>query len=397
MISSKRAFVEVLQNNLEKNILEYWMTNTPDKEFGGFVGHILSDNDIVQKADKGSILNTRILWTFSIAALALNKKKYAEIAYNAFQYIEKYFIDYEHGGVYWSVDYKGSPKEKKKQIYAQAFAIYSFSEYYKLTKNKEALQLAKDIYHLIEKYSFDKEHNGYIEAFSVDWNNLEDVRLSPREINSKKTMNTHLHIMEAFSNLYRVWPDHKLHLSLLNIIRVFIERFIKKTFHLQLFFDEKWNPLDNIISFGHDIECSWLLSEAAVVLGDEKLIADTHQIALKMTDACEQAFDGDGGLIYEIEEDGNTDTDRHWWPQAEAMVGLVNAYQLSGKEKYLERAFRVWNFIDKYILDKKHGEWYYKVDRDGNPSPENEKVGFWKCPYHNSRACIEIMHRLSKK
>jgi cellobiose epimerase len=394
MISNNQELVEALRNNLEKNILSYWIENTLDENHGGFVGHIHSNNEVLKTAEKGAILNSRILWTFSMAAQTLQNEKYPETAHRAYQYIKDFFIDKTYGGIFWSVDYKGNPTERKKQIYAQSFAIYGLAEYYKLTKKQEALQLAVDIYRLIESHSFDPVYDGYIEAFTEDWKDLEDVRLSPKEINSKKTMNTHLHIMEAFTNLYRVWPDRMLYYSLKNLIRVFIQYFIKNSFHLQLFFDEKWNPLDRIVSFGHDIECSWLLAEAAEILGDKSLISETRKIAVKMTDACEPGFTADGGLMYEIEEDGKPDTDKHWWPQAEALVGLVNTFQITNNEKYIRKTYKMWDFIDSHLVDKNHGEWFYKVNQEGHPSPENEKVGFWKCPYHNSRACFEVISRL---
>jgi len=381
---------------LKENILEYWIKNTVDVEYGGFAGYISSNNEVNKKASKGIILNTRILWTFSAAARFLKDPWYSKLADLAYRYLKEKFIDYSHGGVFWELDYKGTPLEKKKQVYAQAFTIYALSEYYLMNRKTEAMDLAKEIYNLIEKYSYDPQYGGYIEAFSEDWEDLDDVRLSEKDRNAKKTMNTHLHILEAYTNLYRIWPEKQLYSSLKKIINVFISHFINDHNHLSLFFNEKWELTDNIISFGHDIEFSWLLTEAAEVIIDPDLINETRNIAVKIVDAViSEGFDSGGGIFYERDPvSDHLDTDKHWWVQAEGMVGLVNAYQITNNNFYLDKAARLWKFIDSFIIDHKYGEWFWKVNIHGMPYKEDEKGGFWKCPYHNSRTCIEVINRL---
>jgi mannobiose 2-epimerase len=396
MDSKLKEFLGELDSELTSAILPYWMTRMIDHENGGFYGQIDGKGQLQPASPKGSVLNARILWTFSAAYNYYHKEEYLEVAQRAYNYCIDYFINKRNQGVFWSIDYKGNPLERKNQIYALSFMIYGLSEFYIATNNVQSLDYAKKLFESIERYSFDSDRNGYFEAFDENWIILEDLRLSEKDANEKKTMNTHLHILEAYTNLYRIWKNEKLKLQLKNLIEVFIDKIIDHdTMHFQLFFDSDWKPKDKEISFGHDIEGSWLLQEAAEVLEEEDLITETRQIALKMVEAvCLQGFDQDGGLYYELLADGSLDTDKHWWPQAEAMVGLVNAYQVSNDPKYLDQAILTWQFIKDKVIDEKDGEWYFKVDKNGDPYMEEDKAGIWKCPYHNSRACLEILNQL---
>ncbi len=378
-------------------ILNYWINRTVDNENGGFYGRIDGQNQLNAKSGKGAVLNARILWTFSSAYRILKEPEYLEMATRAKDYMINHFIDKEYGGIYWLLDYKGNPLETKKQIYAQSFAIYGLSEYYKVTKDKQALDCAIKLFELIEKYSFDNECGGYFEAYSKEWKLLEDLRLSKKDANEKKTMNTHLHVMEGYANLYRVWPDERLKAQLTKLIHTFTDKIIDtQTFSFKLFFNENWECKSNITSFGHDIEGSWLLLEAAEVLDNHDLIKKIKDIAVKMaTQVANNGLDTDGGLVNE-KKDGHIDYDKHWWPQAEAIVGFVNAWTISGDERFLKKAMAVWNFVTHKIIDTKNGEWYFRVNREGIPYLDEDKVGPWKCPYHNSRACIEIIERYQK-
>ena len=383
-----------LSETLEVNILSYWAKNMPDKTNGGFYGRIDGNDVIEHKADKGIILNARLLWTFSTAYGNSDNKKYLDLAYRAYDFIVKKFVDTTYGGVYWMVDYLGRPIERKKQIYGQSFVIYGLAEFYKISKEESALKFAIDLFGLIEKYAFDSESNGYIEAFDETWNDLDDVRLSEKDINAHKTMNTHLHILEAYTNLYTVWPDNGLKAQLGNLMNVMLDRFIASNYHFNLFFDKHWTLLSHEISYGHAIEGSWLLTEAAKVVNDPNLIARVEKVAIQMLEASLEGLDVDGGLMNEGDANGITDSTKHWWPQAEALVGLVNGYQLTGDEKYLQTAQRVWDFINERLIDKENGEWHWKVSKEGNQDYHEDKAGPWKCPYHNGRAMIELMRRL---
>lgn len=378
-------------------ILNYWQELAVDEINGGFYGYIGSDNKPDLDADKGIILNTRILWTFSAAFRFLKKGIYRELSARAYSYLVNYFIDHKFGGVYWMLDCKGNPLNKKKQVYAQAFAIYALSEYYQIEKDSGVMEKAIGIFDLIEIKSYDAERSGYIEAFGEQWNDIEDLRLGTTDQNEKKTMNTHLHILEAYTNLLRIWKNEVLKEKLKELIEIFIRYFIdNKTFHLNLFFNEQWKLQSSKISFGHDIEASWLLNEAAVVLGEQDLITRIRELSLKIAVSACRGIDDDGGLMNELSQtDGIFDTDKHWWPQAECMTGLLNAFELSGESHFYKKFLHTWSFIKKFIIDHKNGEWFWRVNRNGIPFDE-EKAGFWKGPYHNVRACIEVINRIGR-
>lgn len=384
-------YVSEVKNEL-RNILQFWMENTVDEINGGFIGKIGHDNRVDDKAAKGCVLNARILWTFSAAYNASKNEPYLWMAERAFQYIKKYLVDDQEGGVFWSVDYKGKPLDTKKQIYAQAFVIYGCSEYYKATNAIEAKELSVALYKIIEKYSYDRLNGGYLEAFSREWKPMADLRLSDKDRNEKKTMNTHLHILEAYTNLFRIAPEESIRQSIVRLLNDFSTYIIHPAnSHLHLFMDENWNVKSETVSYGHDIEAAWLLQEAADVISDNDLIATMRANAVKMADAAAEGLDEDGGLWHEKKECGFI-KEKHWWPQAEAMVGFVNAWQVSQDEKYLQQAFKTWNFIKHYLIDKNIGEWFWGIDA-GYAKLKEDRVGIWKCPYHNSRACLELSRR----
>lgn len=392
-----KNLVKSLDNELNSHILPYWINRMVDRQNKGFYGRIDGHDQVDPGAGKGSVLNARLLWTFSAAFNATHEEDYLNMANRAYDYCLRNFINRDQGGVYWLLDYAGKPVDKKNQIYALAFMMYGLSEYYRATGISDAEENSIKLFRLIEKYSFDPDQNGYFEAFDENWKLMEDLRLSDKDANEKKTMNTHLHILEAYTNLYRTWDDSHLLEQIKNLIRLFFDRIIDpETFHFRLFFDENWISRDSTISFGHDIEGSWLIQEAAQVTGDEELITRSRENAVRMVDqVMHEGFDEDGGLFYEAAGKDILDTDKHWWPQAEALVGLVNAWQNTANPIYLEQTFRVWNYIKNHMIDKKNGEWFFKLSKEGKPYRQEDKAGFWKCPYHNSRACLELIHRLS--
>jgi mannobiose 2-epimerase len=294
------------------------------------------------------------------------------------------------------VDYLGQPVEPKKRIYGQAFAVYSLAEYHRATGDQEALTRAVRLYEAIESASHDALHGGYFETYERDWTLALDQRLSNVDMDEKKSMNTHLHLLEAYANLSRCWDDSALQDRLKELLRIFLEHILDRDAHyFRMFFDEEWRPKSDHISFGHDIEGSWLLCEAAEMLEDEAILAEVRREAVEMAQAVlDQAVDPDGGLLYEADPSGIIDTGKEWWPQAEAVVGFLNAYQISGRDHFRKAAEKSWEFIEKYIVDRQHGEWFWRVSREGVPSPDKLKVDQWKCPYHNSRTCFEVMARL---
>ncbi|VBB44732.1 Cellobiose 2-epimerase [uncultured Paludibacter sp.] len=385
---------EVLTNN----ILPYWINKVIDNKNGEFIGRITGNEEIITDAPKGAVLNARILWTYSAAYRLLKKEEYLHAATRAKKYLLNYFYDNENGGIYWLIDYKGNPIETKKQIYAQGFAIYGLSEYYRATGDEEALEYAKKLFYDIEKYSFDKEKNGYLEALTKDWKPISDMRLSDKDENVEKTMNTHLHILEPYTNLYRVWKDKMLKNQLKNLIEIFLDKIVNsQSYHLNLFFDANWKNTTKIISFGHDIEGTWLLYEAALVLEDKEILNKVRKVIPNILTASLEGFQPDGSMIYEKEiVSGHEDRERHWWVQAETVVGLINHYKYYFDEKSLEKAIECWNFIKNNIIDYKNGEWFWSVYDDGKVNRKDDKAGVWKCPYHNGRMCMELMERFEK-
>lgn len=384
-----------MHSELENNILPFWMNKMEDNEEGGFYGQITGEDELKPEASKGAILNARILWTFSSAYRLLKKPEYLETATRAKRYLIDRFYDPQYGGIYWELDYKGNPLDTKKQIYAIGFAIYGLSEYARATGDEEALAYAQQLFDVIEQHSFDSEQNGYVEALTRDWQPIEDMRLSDKDENEKKTMNTHLHILEPYTNLYRVWKDEQLERQLRNLIEVFITRILDpQTGHLNLFFEEDWTNKYRIYSYGHDIEASWLIHEAALVLGDPEVLKRIEPIIIRIAQAADEGLNPDGSMIYEnFLDKQKIDRELHWWVQAENVVGHINLYQHFGNTEALDTAVRCWEFIKTKLIDHKQGEWHWSLLPDGTVNRRDDKAGFWKCPYHNGRMCMEVIER----
>ncbi|WP_218827755.1 AGE family epimerase/isomerase [Rubricoccus marinus] len=381
---------------LVDHILPYWADRTIDPVRGGFIGRIDGHDRPEPGAARGAVLNARILWTFSAACRTLQTDQWCDEADEAYHALRDRFRDPDHGGIYWMVSASGEPTETKKQVYAQAFAIYGLAEYVRHSKDAEALAWAQDLYRLIERRAVDPVRGGYLEAFSREWGPLADVRLSEKDTDAPKTMNTHLHVLEAYTTLYHVWPDAGLAARIRALLDLFLDRVIDPvTGHLGSFFGMDWTPASGVVSYGHDIEASWLMDEAADVLGDDELSTRVRTASLRLARlACTEGLDEDGGLFNERDASGHLDADKHWWPQAEAVVGFLNAYAHTDDPAFARAAAQAWAFIQQHIIDREGGEWFFRVSRDGTPYREEDKVGPWKCPYHNARACMEIMHRV---
>ena len=393
----KENIYQEVYSELTGNILPFWMNNMVDNERGGFYGQINHEGTLIPQAPKGAILNARILWTFSAAYRVTGLEDYLLMAQRARDYFVDHFIDREFGGVYWSLDCEGRPLDTKKQIYAIAFAIYGLSEFYRATNEQAALDEAKNLFYIIEKYAFDDQFSGYFEAFTRDWKEIEDMRLSDKDANERKTMNTHLHVLESYTNLYRAWKDPLLEKQLKSLINVFPEKILDaKTSHLNLFFTDDWEVKGDIISYGHDIEASWLIPEAALVSGDKILLERVEPIIQKIGLSTYEGLQCDNSLIYEQDNlTGHSDTDRHWWVQAEAVVGYYNLNQHFGDEEAFHKALGSWDYIKSNLVDPIGGEWFWSRDSEGNINQKDDKAGFWKCPYHNGRMCLEIMERIA--
>ena len=391
-----------VQKLLEDNILSYWMEHAVDTAHGGFIGRIDGHEKPYPDAEKGAILNARILWAFAAAYRVLNKPEYLQMAMRAKRYIMERFVDPVNGGVYWSLDCNGRPLETKKQTYAIGFTIYGLSEYARATGDHDALDCAISLYHDIERHAFCPKPAGYVEALTRDWKPIQDMRLSDKDENGSRTMNTHLHILEPYTNLYRVWPDAELRQCIVRLIDIFLTRILNPTtHHLDLFFDDQWRGKRNIQSFGHDIEACWLLHEAALVLGDKDILQRVEAAIKRIARAADEGLQADGSMIYERFFTSSPshlstfkeDRQRQWWVMCENVIGHYDLYQHFGDKAALNVVNRCLNFIDRQLVDHEHGEWFWSVDDAGKPNLSEDKAGFWKCPYHNTRMCLELIER----
>jgi len=392
--------LKVLKREVESeylnNIEPYWYKHSMDDKYGGFFGRIAYNNTPIDDAEKGGILNARILWTFSAAYKIFGTKEAKELAHRAYHYLTDFLFDKKEGGIFWLVNHKGNVSDDRKHVYVQAFAIYGLAEYYSAFGQKEALDYAFQLFNLIEEHCKDSVYGGYFEAYSRNWQPIKDTRLSDKDKNEPKSMNTHLHVLEGYTNLYRFAPTENVEKSLRQLLAIFDEQiFSENKDSLNCFFEEDWTKKSSRISFGHDIEASWLCVESAEVLGIPHWINIFKTIALKVSLKIILATDPDGGIINEITRDKILDDDKDWWPQAEALVGHLNAFEISKNSNFLNASCKSWDFIKAHIIDNKYGDWYEKVNREGKPYSQLDKVRSWKAPYHNSRAMFEVSKRVN--
>lgn len=385
-------------------IADWWLANTVDNDFGGFYGEVSADNSPVKNASKGIILNSRILWFFSQVAFELDSVtepkslEYRKAATRAYDYIIKNFFDAQHGGVYWELDAQGNPINTKKQVYAQAFTIYALSAYYQLTQDKQALTHALACFELLETKTVDRECEGYSEAFTRTWGAIDDLRLSEKDLNFPKSQNTHLHILEAYTLLNKIYPTTEINAALKYNIELFDKYIIdKNTYHLRMFLDNDWKDHSPGFTYGHDIEASWLIAKALESLDDENYTRALMPTLVKIAETTlTEGLGKQGQVIDSYDFATKTQlTDSVWWVQAEALVGFLFAYKESGKQKYLTAAEKIWEFIKQYQVDKQNGEWFWFANIDSAKFDAHYKVGFWKCPYHNGRAMMEAINYLA--
>lgn len=407
-VKNKLELRDQIEQELRQNILPFWMKYPIDYENGGFYGAITNDLKILNDVPRSLVLCARILWSFSAAYRRYLDDDYLKIADHAFQYLTTRFWDARYGGYYWMLDHSGQPLDDRKQTYGQGFALYGLSEYAMalkaggaLDRSLAVLQWAKDLFNLLQEHAYDPVYGGYIEARRRDWGAQDDLRLSEKEPNVVKSMNTMLHIVEPLTNLVRAWDDPASRRALEKALTDFLDHVINpQTCTTHLFFDMDWSVLGDHISFGHDIEASWLLVEAAQVSGNPALIERASILAVQMAEAASRAIEPDGSLVYEASPQGFTIVEKHWWAQAEGMVGFFNAAQLAARtdqvEKFTSIAFGLWDYIDSKVIDRHHGDWFKRLSRDGKPiiNDTSYKVGPWDCPYHHVRACLEMIHRL---
>jgi cellobiose epimerase len=382
---------------LFRHYLPFWCGPALDRKNGGWMAWLSNDLKPDRSQPKGLIVNSRILWAFSAAHMARPESVYAEMAERAFDFLMSKFWDAQHGGAFWRLDDTGEVIDDSKKTYGQAFYIYALTEFHRAFGNPAALERTKELFELIERHAHDAKSGGYTEVCNRDWSPAgADARLSEKDMNEKKSMNNHLHVLEAYTNLYRAWPEPCVAERLRELIDIFLARILDAhTNHLHHFFNEQWEVRSDTYTYGHDIEASWLLCEAAEGLGDAKLLARVRAVALPMADVVlREGIAHDGALCYEGKSGEIIDPGRECWPQAEALVGFLNAFELSGDEKFFAAARRVWDYIENNLVDRVHGEWFWRINPDGQPDSQLPKVSEWKGPYHATRACLETMKRL---
>lgn len=393
-----RDLAQRVRTQLFDNILPFWCGPAVDHEQGGWMGWLTNDLKPDRTQPKGLIVNSRILWAFSAVHQVKPDPLYRQMADRAFDYVMNRFWDIQHGGAFWRLNDAGQVMDDSKKTYGQAFYIYALAEYHRAYGSAPALARALEMFELIELHTHDSKHGGYTEVCARDWSDAgPEARLSDKDLNEKKSMNNHLHVLEAYSNLFRVAPSPAVEQRLRELIELFLNRILDaRTSHMNHFFDEEWRVRSDTYTFGHDIEASWLLWEAAEVLGDPSLEVKIRKVALQMAAVVhDEGLGEDGGLYYEGKAGQIVDYGRECWPQAEAVVGFLNALELGGDLKYLEAARNVWHYAEQNLVDKIHGEWFWRITPDGRPDPKLPKVSEWKGPYHVTRACLETMRRLS--
>ena len=410
------SFYESVKDELLNDILPYWEKHSRDTRAGreGFYGSISSSGLADAEAARSIVMTSRFLWTYSAAARHFKNPALLEMADFAYRTIVSKYWDSENGGVFWSVFPDGTPCVSKKQIYGEAFCSYGLCEYAAAIKelrndalSEEAMNYALDIYNFLEQYALDPEDGGYLEACAQNWSPTDDMILSPKDMNCPKSMNTNLHVMEAYTNLYRTLPlvfsDAKairaeVGDSLAALVRLTVDKILQPNAHLGMFFDMKWTPLSEEISYGHDIEASWLLWEAACELKDEELKSEIKETVIRVAEtALSEGFDHENGCLENFlrsEPEGKVrDRTRVWWNQAEAMNGFYNAWEMTGETKYSNACLAEWQWILNHQRDLENGEWWNEVDVNGNPVLTEDKGGNWKTSYHNGRTCLELLRR----
>jgi len=379
--------------DLIDNLLPWWLEKTPDYVNGGFYGRIDMRDSVYIDANKSCVLNSRILWTFSAAYRVTGDTSYLRIATRAKDYCMEYFLDKEFGGAYNSLNYKGEPLDARKNIYANCYFLYGFAEYARATGDKEALEVAKATFELFEKYSFDREFNGYFEDFNREWERVHIGITGARDID-EKTQNTTMQIMLAYTTLYRVWPEARMAERLKNLVDLFLDKIINpNTYSLNYIMDRYWNITSETVSYGHDIELAWFLRDAALLLGDPQLLKRVEETSVKMAEAVEKAIQPDGSLL-NIIRTGNEN--RSWWPQTEAIVGYFDAWEISGEEKFLDYAINCWHYTRDHFIDRTNGGWFSRVNADGEAGGDKAASSGGICPYHNGRMSMEIMERVER-
>lgn len=393
---------EMAKKELLEDILPFWEKYDVDEENGGFYGVVTREGMPVKGGTKCLVLNARLVWTFASAYRILKDEKYLKLAKRAYDYFCEYFIDKQYGGCYFMLDCKGNAIDDKKFVYGQAFAIYALSEYCRATGDTEARDKAVAIRDLLEQHAYTPDHPGYIEILARDWSYNpanQGSNINP-EAEATKTMNTHLHLIEAYTGLLRVLRTPEQIAKVRQHLNIMLDKVYDfEIHHFKMFFRDDWSWTTPEISYGHDIEGTWLMTETAEVLGEKDMEEKSAPKCLAMAAAClEESILPDGSMIYEYNPvTRHINTNRSWWVQAETVVGFLNAWQMSGEQRFLDASLKAFEYIDLFVVDHEYGEWFTMLGNSGEVlSGYESKIDGWKCPYHNARMCFEIIERYEK-
>lgn len=388
---------ERLLKTLTQEIAPFWKNDMAAGE-DSFKTCVFADGREESEVPLHLIMLTRILWFFSALTNFSEEKNWLKTADKAYRLLKTRLYDAENKGFYWSVDDTGNPVEDKKQFYGQAFAVYALSEYYMATKNGDVLELCRETFDCLETHALDGKNGGYREASRADWGKLENTALSEVDIICDKSMNTNLHVLEAYTNYYRIVKEEPVKKALADLIdRMCLNVLDQSDCHFRLYFNDKWETKENTVSYGHDIEGSWLIQEALEVLGEKSLLERYQSVVLEMAEVVlNEGMDGENGLFYEGRDGVVIEAQKDWWPQAEAAVGFINAFEMSGEDRYRIAAENCIDFIYDNLIIKEKGEWYWGISPDGMPIRDKEIAGPWKAPYHNGRFCMEALRRIKK-
>ena len=398
---AKEQLAKELRDLVENNILRYWMEKMVDMENGGFYGRRDGHNQLDPEAPKAAVLNGRILWAFSAAYRVLGNPNYLLMAKRAKDYIFTHFVDREYGGIYWTVNSQGEPLDTKKHVYVQAVVLFALSEFVRATGDQKVLGEAKEIFYNIEGRTADAINSGYNEAMDRTWRHMGDVRLSDKDELTERSLNTHLHLLEAYTCLYKVWPREVLANRLRRLMGVMLEKMVNpETSHFGMFFSDGWQEDKDIRSYGHSIEAAWLLLDAAYALNDVLLKRHVTEKVVRLVKAADEGLRPNGGMIYMSmidDKDGLLKhiEEYHWWVQAENVLGHWYLYQHLGDEKMIPTMMNGINFIKEHLVDWQNGEWFWSCDAMLSPNQDDDKAGMWKDPSHNTRLCISLIEGLT--
>jgi mannobiose 2-epimerase len=384
------------QNVLQQNILKFWIDHAIDRESGGMIGWLDRQGNPIPPGTKSLVQQARVVWTFSAAYERIPQPEYKEAATHTLKFLREKMWDAKHGGFYWLVDRDGHVVDDQKHLYGESFAIYALAEYARAFNDADARREALSLFQLIDQKAHDITNGGYFEAFSTDWN-LQIKNQMAIDLPGRKSMNTHIHLLESLTTLYKTTGNRQVRSRLEELLDICMNKILDpRQGYLRLYFNNDWKPAENsdISSYGHEIELSWLITESAEALGRSEFPSVKRATLALVTHALRDGFNRDsGGLYYEGPAQGPAkDKKMSWWVEAETLVGLLNAYQLTGQQEYRRRFEQQADYVLTHFVDSEYGEWFNQIEPDGKIT--GNKADAWKGPYHAGRACLEVMQRL---